>query len=47
MGRAELVERLEKAGGDLAKVKGTGKNSAVKNVDILKAIQEAEAKKGE
>ena len=43
--RAPLIERLEAAGGKLADVEGTGKNGVVKNEDLVKAIQSAEAKK--
>lgn len=44
MKRGELVECLEKAGGNLADIEGTGKGGAVKNEDIAKAIQELESK---
>jgi len=45
LGRAELIERLEAAGGSLAEVKGTGKKGSVKNEDLFMAITEAEAKR--
>jgi len=43
LNRGELVARLEAAGGDLASVEGTGQNGAVKNDDIVAAIEKLEA----
>jgi len=45
--RGELVARLEAAGGDLATVEGSGQNGAVKNDDIVTAIEKLEAEKAE
>jgi len=47
MTKPQLIEALEAAGGKLAEVEGTGKNGAVKNVDIVAAIEAARAAKAE
>jgi len=47
LNRGELVARLEAAGGDLAAVEGSGQNGAVKNDDIVAAIEKLEAEKTE
>lgn len=46
MTRAELEERAELLEIDLAKIKGTGRNGALKNDDIAAAIAAAETARG-